>query len=92
MNQSESKQPIFEEYPVVDCNECKSYLSEECDGTPVGSEKVCKAFKATRRTDIPLQIKSLQKASKRLTRGLLMVSAAEILLSIGVLIIWLVIT
>ena len=92
MNQSESKQPIFEEYPVVDCNECKSYLSEECDGTPVGSERLCKAFKATRRTDIPLQIKSLQKASKRLTRGLIMVSASQMLLSIGVLIIWLVIT
>lgn len=92
MNQSESKQLIFEEYPVVDCNECKSYLSEECDGTPVGSERLCKAFKATRRTDIPLQIKSLQKASKRLTRGFLMVGAAEVVLCIGVLIIWLVIT
>lgn len=86
MSQSESKQPIFEEYPVVDCNECKSYLSEECDGTPVGSERLCKAFKSTRRTDIPLQIKSLQKASKQLTRGLLMVSAAQICLAIALLI------
>ena len=92
MNQSESKQPIFEEYPTVDCNECEHHWTNTCDGTPVGSERLCKMFKAIRGTDIPLQIKLLQKASKRLTRGLLMVSAAEILLSIGVLIIWLVIT
>ena len=88
MNQSESKQPIFEEYPTVDCEDCQSYWKEECDGTPVGSEKVCKAFKATRRTDIPLQIKSLQKASKRLTKGLLMICAAEICLAIAFLLLY----
>lgn len=88
MSAEQSKPPIFEEYPVVNCNECKSYLLEECDGTPVGSERLCKAFKATRRTDIPLQIKSLQKASKRLTRGLLMVCAAEMCLAIAFLLLY----
>jgi hypothetical protein len=63
------KQPIFEEYPPVTCENCKSYWDETCDGTPVGTERLCKAFKATRRVDIPLQIQSLQNACTWLLWG-----------------------
>lgn len=49
---------------VVDCNDCKHYYDETCDGTLTGKQKPCKTFLATRRVDIPLQIKSLQRAVK----------------------------
>lgn len=88
MSQSESKQPIFEEYPVVDCEDCQSYWKDECDGTPVGSEKVCKAFKATRRRDIPLKTEWLLRGYKRLTIGLLMGCAAEMCLAIAFLLLY----
>ena len=83
------KQPIFEEFPTVDCNECEHHWTNTCDGTPVGSDRLCKTFKAIRQTDIPLQIQMLWKASKRLTRGLLMISAAEICLAIAFLLLYL---
>jgi hypothetical protein len=88
MGQSESKQPIFEEYPTVDCEDCQSYWTDECDGTPVGSEKVCKAFKATRRTNTPLQIKSLQKGYKTLREGLLALCIAYVMLAVFMFMMW----
>lgn len=52
---------IFDEYQV-DCNECQSYWLDQCDGVSVGSQKACTAFKAIRRTDLPEQIKKLEKS------------------------------
>lgn len=51
---------------VVDCNDCKHYYDETCDGALRGTQKPCKTFLAIRRVDIPLQIKSLQRAVKLL--------------------------
>jgi hypothetical protein len=56
------------EFPEVDCNDCKHYWDDSCSGAFVnGSERVCTAFKATRHTDIPLQINRLKSAFKWLT-------------------------
>ena len=52
---------VFDDFPKVDCNECEPYWTGACDGVPVGSEKRCTAFKATRRVNIPEQIKSLRE-------------------------------
>jgi hypothetical protein len=56
----------FDEWETVDCNDCKRYLDETCDGTLQGSQRLCKAFLATRRVDLPLQVKSCQKGLESL--------------------------
>lgn len=55
--------------PDVDCNECERYWINQCEGAKLGSVRTCKEFLATRRTNIPLEIKRLQIAFKWLTRG-----------------------
>lgn len=50
---------IFDE-PTVDCNECSHYYDSSCDGTPIKKERKCTSYKATRREDIPEQIKQLK--------------------------------
>ena len=69
------KPKIFDDFPTVDCNDCECYHDNTCDGTPVGQERHCTAFKATRRTDIPLQIKSLQRKNLRHSRALCVLGA-----------------
>ena len=59
---------IFDDFPEVDCNACECYYTNQCDGTLTGSEKLCKTFKATRRADIPLQIKAAQDGLERLRK------------------------
>lgn len=56
------------EFTNVDCNQCQCYWDDSCSGVPVGHLKAhCTAFKATRHTDIPLQIKRLKTSIKWLT-------------------------
>jgi len=57
---------------VKECNDCQEYWNNVCDGTPVGVERPCKAFKATRRVDIPLEIKSLRRALNALYVALIL--------------------
>lgn len=62
-----SKSSRFEEWEAVkDCNSCSHYWNETCDGVKVGTEKQCRDFVATRRMDIPEQIKSLRESTRRL--------------------------
>ena len=58
---------VFDEQ-YTDCNNCEAYWNNQCDGVTVGSERTCTAFKATRREDIPQQIKSLRERIKTLER------------------------
>ena len=51
---------IFDDFPEVECNNCEPYWNNQCDGTPVGSERPCKAFKATRKVDIPDELDALR--------------------------------
>lgn len=64
---------------VKECNDCQHYWTDACDGTPVGSEKRCIAFKATRRVDIPEQIKSLRKRVDGLRWAFIFVSLAVLI-------------
>lgn len=70
---SDIQKTRFDEWEgIVDCNSCTLYWDEQCDGaqnTPQGSTRLCKAFKATRRVDIPLQIKSLQRGLETLRKS-----------------------
>jgi hypothetical protein len=71
---------IFEDFPEVDCNACDCYYTNQCDGTPTGSEKPCKTFKAVRRVDIPLQIKDAQNGLERLRTVFFIYSVFQLIL------------
>lgn len=78
---------------VVDCNDCESYWNESCDGVSDGSTRLCRAFTARRKVNIPLQLKDQQMAIERLDRYstrlnilLIMLALAHILHLIGHLI------
>lgn len=73
---------IFDE-PVVECNECEHYWDSSCDGTPIKKERNCTAYKATRREDIPEQIKRLNNEVHRLWVGSLFIDAALIIHLLG---------
>ena len=56
---------LFDDWSEVkDCNGCEHYWNKLCDGTKVGSEKRCTAFKATRKVDIPLELNALRERLK----------------------------
>lgn len=73
---------VFDEN-YTDCNKCEAYWNNTCDAVTVGSERSCTAFKATRREDIPEQIKSLRERIKTLELTLNFISIAIILLGIS---------
>lgn len=59
------EKPIFDEWDdVKDCNTCQEYWNNTCDGSQIGVERPCKAFKAVRRVSIPEEIESLRSALK----------------------------
>lgn len=81
---SETNQQKRFEFPTpdADCNECERYWINQCEGAKLGSVRTCKEYLATRRTNIPLEIKRLQNALKLL-------EIVVVLLNISVLmIIW----
>lgn len=67
---------IFEDFQRVDCNDCSHYWDDSCGGVKKGSEKRCTAFVATRRVDIPLEIKALRNDLKGVAVGSLFVGIA----------------
>ena len=75
----------WEDINMVDCNNCKHYLSDDCDGVPVGSEKPCKAFLATRKVLFPEKIKALEKAVRWLGVSVLILGAALVGVAMAVL-------
>lgn len=82
MNQ---KLKVFDDFPTVDCEECEHWQLNKCDGTPVGSERSCTAYKAIRRLNTPYEIKMLQKGYKDLTRASIINSIGIILLALAVI-------
>ena len=82
MNQ---KLKVFDDFPTVDCEECEHWQLNKCDGTSVGSERSCTAYKAIRRLNTPYEIKMLQKGYKDLTRASIINSVAIILLALAVI-------
>jgi hypothetical protein len=55
------EQKVFEEYPQKDCNTCRSYMLDQCDGVPIGDSRKCTAYEAVRNSDLPMQIEKLEK-------------------------------
>lgn len=64
--------PVFDEQ-YVDCNTCEHYHNNTCDAVPVGSERTCTAFKATRKVNIPEEIKSLREQIRGLRKEILLI-------------------
>lgn len=62
MTESNETKPKRFEFPEVDCNECEHYWVNQCDGSNLGSKRLCKEFLATRQSNIPLEIKAIEKA------------------------------
>lgn len=53
---------------VNECNECGHYWDDSCDGTPIGLERPCRVFKATRKMDIPEQVRKVREEVKDLKK------------------------
>lgn len=53
----------FEDWIHVDCNDCARYWDSSCDGVQA-TQKPCNSFLASRKVQIPAQIKSLEKRVK----------------------------
>jgi hypothetical protein len=68
----------FEDWTHVDCNDCARYWDSSCDGVQA-VQKPCNSFLASRKVQIPAQIKGLQKSVKRLRNFALLVSLVFIL-------------
>lgn len=51
---------IFDNYEVS-CNDCGNYWNDSCDGVPLNKKRNCTAFVATKASDIPKQIKQLER-------------------------------
>ena len=60
----DTNKKIFDDFPKVDCSNCSHYWDDSCNGVPQGSEKRCTAFLATKRVDIPLELKALRERVK----------------------------
>lgn len=53
----------FDDYSEVnECTNCEHWWTSACDAPPIGSERPCSGFKASRRVSIPEDIKALQRA------------------------------
>lgn len=51
---------------LVDCNKCQRYFDDTCDGTKVGHKKKCNSFVATRASDLPDRIFTLECECRRM--------------------------
>lgn len=76
--------PIFDNYEV-ECNECGNYWNDTCDGVLPNQKRNCTAFVATRVSDIPKQIKSLDRSVDKLKGSILILFAIDILLAVVLL-------
>lgn len=76
MENKETKR--FENWHEVDCNECARYWDSSCDGVQA-LQKPCNSFLASRKVQIPEQIKALEKSVKRLRIAGVLTSIALIL-------------
>lgn len=73
---AEKKNKRFEDWAEVDCEDCECWWLNQCNGVQKAQKRSCTAFKATRRTDIPQEIKRLKTRLKSLTRALMLLAIA----------------
>ena len=60
MRDNTTKQSVFSDYPICDCNRCERYYDSQCDGTKVGEQRECKGYIATRHTDIEKRLREME--------------------------------
>lgn len=75
---------IFDEYQV-ECNECQRYWNDQCDGVREGTTKPCTSFLATRRTNIPEQIKNLEKRLVRAENSIGILAIGLVIAGVGII-------
>lgn len=78
-----TEQKVFDEYPQKDCNTCRSYMLDQCDGVPVGESRKCTAYEATRASDLPMQIEKLKSDMKTLNLLNILLAVAVFLQALG---------
>ena len=78
-----TEQKIFDDFPQADCNTCRSYMLDQCDGVPIGESRKCTAYEATRQSDLPMQIENLEKEIKSLRFGNVLLALSVFLLALG---------
>ena len=78
-----NEQKVFEEYPQANCNTCRSYMLDQCDGVPVGESRKCTAYEATRQSDMPMQIENLAKEIKSIRLHLVVQALLILLVAMG---------
>jgi hypothetical protein len=87
---NQNKEPKrFEDWIEVDCENCERWWLSQCDGvkTPSDAHKMpCTSFLATRKTVIPLQIKSLKTSIIWLRIGVVGIALIELILGIILLV------
>ena len=80
-------QKLFDEWNEVnECTNCESWWTSQCDGTPEGSERPCKAFKATRKVKIPEDIEALKNNVRALENRLVLTQTSVILTTVALII------
>lgn len=80
---------IFDDYNHVNCLDCHHYWNDTCDGPPTGLERPCTAFLATKRVDIPAQIKELQNGLKVVLYGSIALTACFLIyVTVDMLFLW----
>lgn len=86
MGVGNDKPKIFDDFVIVECEQCERWWLNQCDGckdTLKGSKTPCNAFVATRSVIIPQEIERLKKAIKGLKTTVLLLGVAVLLLAIG---------
>lgn len=78
-----NEKKVFDDFPQADCNTCRSYMSDQCDGVPIGESRKCTAYEATRQSDLPMQIENLKKEIKSLRLGNMLLALSVFLLALG---------
>ena len=78
-----TEQKVFEEFPQANCNTCRSYMLDQCDGVPVGESRKCTAYEATRQSDLPMQIEKLNDEIKTIRLNLILQALVILLLGVG---------
>ena len=73
MKNETASTPIFDE-SYVECNECKHYWNDVCDGVPEDKERPCTAFVAVKRTDFNDRLVRVENKVQAFGRSLLILN------------------
>ena len=86
--ENQMNQTLFDEWwdDLKECTNCESWWMSQCDGVPPDDERPCRAFKATRKVQIPEDIEALKTQMRALEKGLIRTQISVILATLGLII------